>query len=69
MDLTKDEKTDNDSKVAKVFSTIGKVLIGVLIAVGVFFLTVFNVILGLLGVYFDENDTGNKKRKYQRRRK
>ena len=69
MDLTKDERSDKNDKVVKVFSTIGKVLIGILIAVGVFFLTVFNVILGLLGVYFDENDTGNKKRKYQRRRK
>ena len=60
MDLTKDERSDKNDKVVKVFSTIGKVLIGILIAVGVFFLTVFKVILGLLGVYFDENDTSNK---------
>ena len=60
MDLTKDERSDKNDKVVKVFYTIGKVLIGILIAVGVFFLTVFKVILGLLGVYFDENDTSNK---------
>lgn len=60
MDLTKDERSDKNDKVVKVFYTIGKVLIGILIAVGVFFLTVFKVILALLGVYFDENDTSNK---------
>lgn len=60
MDLTKDERSDKNDKVVKVFYTIGKVLIGILIAVGVFFLMVFKVILGLLGVYFDENDTSNK---------
>lgn len=37
MDLTKDEKSNNDNKVANVISTIGKVLFGILIAVGVFF--------------------------------
>lgn len=63
IDLTKDEKSNNDNKVAKVISTIGKVLLGILIAVGVFFLTAFKVILGLLGAFFGGDASSNKKRK------
>lgn len=63
MDLTEDEKSNNDNKVANVISTIGKVLFGILIAVGVFFLTVFKVILGLLGAFFGGDASSNKKRK------